>query len=703
MRETNNLDHKYENYLSTLIGLKIKNNADDTLSFLDELYEINPNSKSYQYNYQLLINRGLIKSELDEEQSDLKKQLKKNIEMPYDFSQVTMKLVELLNNPEFDSIKKSYYSCQGKNNIYTSKPKKDLEFDFKFSDRNRYVSILIYQLNYMIIKEKKYPNSFANLLCEILKINNMEYYNYYYLIPNSVGIQRSDIFLAIQKSNINRAFFYMENLFSKNLLTDELKDIWFVYLNYFNSIKSTSGLLHQIMHFDLLTDDIKKLVIDSILFINNEQKIIVNSLQIDKIKNKNFENLDGTFFNHIKVDADYEREVQQLKPINGYKYNLKVLFRDDFNYIGAYKYIEMINQILMGSNLEVLELKNEYQIYHDKLELIIKQKQHYIPRDDSFYRKGIISSLIEEDVEKAEHLFVNSIKNDEKYKNFSLMYLVDIYKNIDFQKALSYYEKYHDVLKNEYQTEPTRLRTELDILDIEKNNKNYMNILSIISTILNRLEANSNKIKKYLRDDSVSKLYLTLSKTYTNKEKKAYGKALEALEKSKEYGLNDIIYNYQKALCLIGMNQLKDARKYLQINIDTYEDENSISLLNSEIFTDKKTKKLNSSVQDLIVNQSESILNNELIKQFLDSFIEMYVDIHTKKALSGLKSSQIEKLQFTKNDFDKMKYNFENAKIFEDQWVYSLGCYIISSKLNIKSDKLFEYKSNILYKLFKYQ
>jgi hypothetical protein len=666
-------NRRYTHLLSMLINVQIQNNhLTSAANNLTLLASVDSESKSYQYFYNRLVALGYITRIVDKKQDDFIKLLNDSIIKTYTWQENIEDLKDVLQNKQYEKINKYFNACKSK-----SKQK----HDFVFSSGNMNVAILTYNLNLFVLTAKNYPKVFDYLLCEILKINKKEYYKYYCVFPPSVEIIRSDIVLAFRNNDVYTAYFYMEHLFTHHLLSEEIKDIWFEYVKNSVLTKSIEGLKYQLKNFSKLSKKFQELIIESIQYMNNEMQLNLTDAQYQDINLFNFESYLQLVNTRLKTDVIYTRAHQQLQPVEGYKRNLKE-FQDSFNYYGAYKYIEMINQIWKNTNNEVLTLKEEFEALKSKLDSILTT--HYLPRDDSYYYNGMISLFVEDAIEKAEEFFLKSIETDEKHKEYSILYLVETFSEINPKKALSYYEEYKPILKMTPKSDSESIiKIELIVLEIEQKQENFDEVLRIISSIFNRFEGDLASISKYIKRDKISALCLHAAKAYLNKER-SYSKALKFLDDAKEYGLSEKTYNYHKALCLIGMQNLNEAKIILEENTRKFDDEDSRILLNTDIFIQNKTNDFSNKqkVEQFLLNQSKNIFQNDTIRNFIDIFTRLYC----ANAEKGLKALKAQTEDFNNDDLVKILHNIENSDSLKDQSDYSLRAALVFQALNDKEN-----------------
>lgn len=658
--EDTNQDYKYENYLASYIGLNLNGEPYIVKKLMDELYKINPNSKAYQHYHKICISKGIIKEFIDEEQKKFSTYVNEiRIKKDYKEEEIIEEFNTAVQNEKYERIRISLYHLRKSKN--------------KLSLKSKTTPILVYDINYFIIKHKEHPLVFANFLSEILSYNDKCYYEYYYLYPtNSNQIILNDIYFALKKNNLSLAYFAFEKLFSRTLLNDSIHYHWYLYLKYFDKTKTIKPIQYQIGKFGELTLENKLILFRSILHILNFYDIEYKTSEID-FNNFDLQDIEiyyNLLLDNVKIDASYERDVEQLKPIYGYLKNLEQ-FKSEFNYLGGFKYIEMINQILMGSNSDVLELKNQYEIYANKLNTLTEEI--YLPRDDSSYRKGILSCYIEKDLEKTKEYLIESLKKDtQKSKEHALLEFIKIFKKIDSEFVIKIFSEYQNILTED----PNKFNIELLIIQVLIERDDYERSFAIVDSIIDRLNKLQNNEKVM---ESLLKFYtLIFSLHFDFNYQIDIVKLFNILDHAKILGLEEIEYRYFKALVFIEQNNLYEAKKELEFNKNKYH-QKSIELLGSSLFEVNKISSIENPI-NYDVTKVKTILDSDLYKKFVTTFKKYLVDSSTY-SLDFLKVATIEKEKFTIENLEQVATNIDKSQNFEHQSKYSMSAYKIALKL----------------------
>jgi len=668
-QEDINNDYKYENYLSNLIGLKIKSQPSDVARLLDKLYKENSNSKSYQHYYRICLNKGILKKAINTKQKEFIDKIESTpLTAQYQKQELISRFQEYIRDKKYEKLKKSSYRL------------KNDRLNFSIIS-GKAAPIMIYELNYQIITNDKHPNVFEDFLSEILFYNKKSYYEYYYLYPlSATNIIKNDIIFALKNEKFSLAYFGFEKFFYKRVLDDKTRYFWFLYLKYFNTTKSLSPLSSQLNKYTQMNDKHKDILYRSLTYLLDKYDISYE-IKIDNINIYYIKQLYNLLRKNIEVEASYEKDLNDFEPINGYKKLLKE-YRDDFNYKGAFKYIEMINEILGSSNDDVIELKNKYEKYSEKLDKLLEVI--YVPRDNSHYRKAILLFYIEEDIEKTKMYLKKSLEEDIlKNKEASFKIIINEFLDIDFNFAYELFQKYYSILLNK-----ENILDSIKILNMLFDRNEYELLILSISNILKY---------KGIDKELILKLCVIAIESYFKLNKKTDAeKIIEFIEKSKLNGLDKESYNYYMAKYSLLISDDKKAKEYLYCN---HNHNKSLELLKTIISSKDK--------ESIQILEFENLMQNKIFKDFIYTFKYHYISKY--EYYIDLKDSLIQKEQFSINNLENTVIKMQESENFEIKSKYAITAYKIATILenkNIKNKYILEkekyFLNSIVYKIKAY-
>jgi DNA repair exonuclease SbcCD ATPase subunit len=491
-------------------------------------------------------------------------------------------------------------------------------------------------INLCIMSQKK-CNSFVDLsdnekkkfLCDILKL---------------------DVYNNIGKEALNQ---------SKILNTKLNEKYKIIYKDQKNKIGDNEKIIDD--DIIIINDDLQKigeeLIVKQKLYDSINHKKIETNIKIEEYKNINTDNNPQDYIKNNKKNI--EEKIKCKNFINELNEEL-----DDLNYektqniknIKKYKNIDDIHkQFISSQNKDIKKLEDELKQLYIKLGYI--GKTDYCEKDIKIKKKDIIK--FNEKIEKLKDTIDLKEKNiklnkkkiikikyedtlEEKYEEFKntdkLLGIMN--QNIDnLNNKLINYENHYDIIKNHKYNKKCKEcisnKTTQDKIEIEKNIYDLKNELKII----NREHLNLKKKHSNL------KCYET--KINEKKENSIVNEKLNLLIKCDE----DEIYIINNEI-----NNLNDNIKFIEKNIDIYQNNNKLNIEIEETANLLKKKK-----EEKDDNYIEYLNLIDLNKKVEQKIIKKELDLEREKiSLEKIKKNILE----INNKIKENEDNIEKYKIF---------------------------------------